>query len=104
MPSDLTRTSDDLRQGYKPPVMQQGRVILDRDFNSLQATLSGAIESDALDFVGPCGTPDDGFDIKLPTATPPDPPLWVPPSSRDTATVRKALLQNASAFITAKLT
>src|ERR1035438_9766660 len=81
MPSDLTRTSDDLRQGYKPPVMQQGRVILDRDFNSLQATLSGAIESDALDFVGPCGTPDDGFDIKLPTATPPDPPLWVPPSS-----------------------
>ena len=49
MPSDKTRTSDDIRQGYKGPVMQEGRVILDRDFNALQETLSGAIEADVCD-------------------------------------------------------
>jgi N-acetylneuraminic acid mutarotase len=80
MPSDKTRTSDDIRQGYKGPVMQQGRVILDRDFNALQETLSAAIEADALDIIGPCGTPDDGFAISIPgISSPPDPGLWVPP-------------------------
>ena len=71
MPSDKTRTSDDIRQGYKEPVMQQGRVILDRDFNALRETLSGALEADALDIVGPCGTPDDGFAISLPPLSSP---------------------------------
>jgi hypothetical protein len=81
MPSDKTRTSDDIRQGYKGPVMQQGRVILDRDFNALQETLSGATEADALDIIGPCGTPDDGFAIIIPgISSPPDPGLWVPPA------------------------
>ena len=80
MPSDKTRTSDDIRQGYKGPLMQQGRVILDRDFNALQETLSAAIEADALDIIGPCGTPDDGFAISIPgISSPPDPGLWVPP-------------------------
>jgi len=80
MPSDKTRTSDDIRQGYKGPLMQQGRVILDRDFNALQETLSAAIEADALDIIGPCGTPDDGFAISIPgISSPPDPDLWVPP-------------------------
>ncbi len=81
MPSDKTRTSDDIRQGYKGPLMQQGRVILDRDFNALQETLSAAIEADALDIIGPCGTPDDGFAISIPgISSPPDPGLWVPPA------------------------
>src|SRR5690349_16729424 len=71
MPSDRTRTSQDLRQNYTRPVMQQGRVILDRDFNSLQETLAGQIENDAVDIIGPCGTPDDGFAISLPSASPP---------------------------------
>src|SRR5262249_53787083 len=71
MPSDKTRTSDDIRQGYKGPVMQQGRVILDRDFNALQETVSCAIEADALDIVGPCGTPDDGFAIRVPPISSP---------------------------------
>jgi hypothetical protein len=78
--SDITRSLDDIRQGYKAPVMQQGRVILDRDFNALQETLGAAIESDALDIVGPCGTPDDGFAITIPgISSTPDPSLWVPP-------------------------
>src|SRR5215468_10244556 len=81
MPSDITRTSDDIRQGYKGPVMQQGRVILDRDFNALQETLSGAIEADALDIIGACGTPDDGFAISIPEiSSPPDSNLWAPPA------------------------
>lgn len=65
---------------YKAVVGQQGRVILDRDFNALQETVNGQIEADALDIIGPCGTPDDGFAISLPVASPPGPTLWIPPS------------------------
>lgn len=77
MPSDITRNSDDLLQGYGPPVMQQGRVILDRDFNALEQTLAGSIEADALDIIGPCGTPDNGFEISIQEASPPA-ELWHP--------------------------
>ena len=66
MPSDRTRTSDDLSQRYKAVVMQQGRVILDRDFDALQEIVNGRIAADALDEIGPCGTPDNGFAISLP--------------------------------------
>jgi hypothetical protein len=84
MPSDKTRTSDDIHQGYKGPVMQQGRVVLDRDFNALQEILSGTIEADVLDIIGPCGTPDDGFAISIPAIlSPPDPALWIPPAPLD---------------------
>lgn len=65
MPSDITRTSDDVRQKYGPPVMQQGRVILDRDFNALQQTLAADLAAETLDAIGPCGTPDNGFQIML---------------------------------------
>jgi hypothetical protein len=84
MPSDISRTSDEQR--YDGVVMQQGRVILDRDFNALRQTIDGRIDHDALDFVGPCGTPDDGFEIGAAAAvatSPPAPPLlmlaFVPP-------------------------
>ncbi len=69
MPSDRSRTSDDLRQHYQAVVTQQGRVILDRDFNALQEIVNGQIAADALDEIGPCGTPDDGFAISLPTGS-----------------------------------
>jgi hypothetical protein len=69
MPSDLTRpATGDLRQHYKAVVMQQGRVILDRDFNALQDIVNGRIAADALDEIGPCGTPDDGLAVSLPPA------------------------------------
>jgi streptogramin lyase len=67
MPSDRSRTSDDLRQHYQAVVTQQGRVILDRDFNALQGIVDGRITADARDEIGPCGTPDNGFAISLPT-------------------------------------
>ena len=66
MPSDRTRTSDDLAQQYQAVVLQQGRVLLDRDFNALQEIVSGQSAADALDEVGPCGTPDNGFAVSLP--------------------------------------
>jgi hypothetical protein len=80
MPSDRSRTPNDLLDQYKAVVTQQGRVILDRDFNALQETVNGRVEADALDVIGPCGTPDDGFAISLPDSSPPGPPLWIPPS------------------------
>ena len=82
MPSDITRTSDDVRQGYGPPVMQQGRVILDRDFNALADTLSAGITADARDIIGRCGTPDNGFEISLEAASPPA-ELWTPVLGND---------------------
>ncbi len=77
MASDISRTDDGGRQHYKGVVMQQGRVILDRDFNALQETVEARTDADALDFVGPFGTPDNGFAIDM--ITPGSPPLWVPP-------------------------
>jgi hypothetical protein len=67
MPSDRTRTSDDQLQQYQAVVLQQGRVILDRDFNALQEVLQGRLESETLDAVGPCGTPDNGFAVSTPS-------------------------------------
>ncbi|HEY4330245.1 MAG TPA: DUF6519 domain-containing protein, partial [Phycisphaerae bacterium] len=73
MPSDISRRDDDLHHHYQGVVMQQGRVILDRDFNELRQIIDRRIEVDALDFVGPSGTPDNGFAIGAPVsaASPP---------------------------------
>jgi hypothetical protein len=79
MPSDRSRTTDLPRNGYTNPVAQQGRVILDRDFNAGQGLTAARIAADALDFVGPCGTPDDGFRISFPVGSPPLQPFWSPP-------------------------
>jgi hypothetical protein len=65
MPSDRSRGPDRTRFGYSGVAAQQGRVILDRDFNAQQSLTADRIAGDALDFVGPCGTPDDGFRIGL---------------------------------------
>ncbi|MDQ6867041.1 MAG: DUF6519 domain-containing protein [Pseudomonadota bacterium] len=80
MPSDRSRTSSDPRYQYKGVVTQQGRVIVDRDFNALQDIVNGRTEADAADVIGPCGTPDNGFAIILPDTSPPSPPLWSPPA------------------------
>jgi hypothetical protein len=79
MSSDCSRRTDDLRDGYKEVVAQQGRVIIDRDFNASQGLTGERIAADALDVIGPCGTPDNGFEISLPQPPPPGPPLWSPP-------------------------
>jgi hypothetical protein len=78
MPSDRSRRTDPPRHGYTGVIAQQGRVILDRDFNALQGLTDDRIVADALDVVGPSGTPDDGFRISLPGGSPP-PSYWSPP-------------------------
>src|SRR5580704_3499093 len=77
MPADRSRRTDGLRDAYVGVVAQQGRVTLDRDFNAEHGYLAGRVEAEAIDVIGPCGTPDDGFKISLPAAG--APPLWVPP-------------------------
>ncbi len=83
MSSDRSRRRDKLGDGYKEVVAQQGRVILDRDFNAVQSLTAERIAHDALDFVGPCGTPDDGFAISTLPTSPPEPRLWSPPAFPD---------------------
>jgi hypothetical protein len=53
--------------------MQQGRVTLEADWNEAQQITQEEIRREALDFVGPCGTPDNGYSIVLtpPSTTPP---------------------------------
>ena len=79
MPSDRSRRTDGLRHSYKGVVAQQGRVTLDRDVNAEHGFVAGRIEAEAIDLIGPCGTPDDGFAISIPLGSPP-PPLWSPPA------------------------
>src|ERR1700738_2132562 len=82
MPSDRSRTSDDRSQHYKAVVTQQGRVILDRDFNAMQDILNGELAADATDIIGPCGTPDNGFEISLESSSSP-PNFLSPPFPQD---------------------
>ena len=79
MPSDRSRRTDGLRDGYTGVVAQQGRVTVDRDFNDEHGFVAGRIEAEACDVIGPCGTPDNGFTISIAQTSPPGLPLWSPP-------------------------
>jgi hypothetical protein len=48
--------------------MQQGRVTLEADWNEAQMIATEEERLEALDFVGPAGTPDDGYPITLPSS------------------------------------
>ncbi len=78
MPADRSRRIDTPANGYILPIAQQGRVVLDRDFNAWGSFLGARIDADALDIVGPCGTPDNGFAISAPSTSPPG-AFWSPP-------------------------
>ena len=71
MASDRSRRTDRPHFGYAGVVAQQGRVILDRDFNAQQGLAADRVASDALNVIGPCGTPDDGFRINSPAQSSP---------------------------------
>lgn len=68
MPTDRTRPSDDLRQGYRGVRFQQGRVVLDRDLNAGEEISAAEFRFVGLDVVGPFGSPDDGYKIIPDTA------------------------------------
>ncbi len=63
MGSDRARVSYDEQQQYRSVVTQQGRVTLEADWNEQQQIASEETRKEALDFVGPSGTPDDGYKI-----------------------------------------
>jgi hypothetical protein len=70
MPSDRSRSTDRTQHRYTGIAAQQGRVILDRDVNALQGFIADRVESEAVDVIGPCGTPDDGFAISTISGSP----------------------------------
>jgi hypothetical protein len=65
MVSDRARVSYDPSQQYRSVVMQQGRVTVEADWNEAQLIASEETRLEALDFVGPAGTPDNGYAISL---------------------------------------
>jgi hypothetical protein len=48
---------------YREVLSQQGRVLLEADTNEGQRIFTEEVRHDALDFVGPCGTPDNGYEV-----------------------------------------
>ncbi|HEU5200743.1 MAG TPA: DUF6519 domain-containing protein [Ktedonobacterales bacterium] len=72
MGSDRARISYDTKQQYRAVVMQQGRVTVEADWNEAQEIINEERRKEALDFVGPCGTPDDGYRV-LVTGKPANP-------------------------------
>jgi hypothetical protein len=63
MGSDRARVSYDQRRQYRAVVSQMGRVTAEADPNEASTIADEAIREDALDFVGPNGTPNDGFRV-----------------------------------------
>lgn len=64
MGSDRARVSYNQNQQYHGVIAQQGRVTLEADWNESQQILNEEIRQQVNDFVGPCGTPDNGYEIK----------------------------------------
>ena len=69
MPSDRTRFSFDEAQQYRSVVIQQGKALLDSDLNEAQQIQCEELRDNALDFVGPVGTPDNGYEVTIPAGT-----------------------------------
>jgi hypothetical protein len=61
MSADRARLTHYPPRKYREVVIQQGRALLDADSNEGQRTFTEEERHEALDFVGPCGTPDNGF-------------------------------------------
>lgn len=66
MASDRSRRTYDATRRYRSVVAQQGRVMLEADLNEAQEIATEELREEALDFVGPCGTPDDGYKVSIP--------------------------------------
>src|SRR5271170_2191510 len=65
MGSDRARVSYNPSQQYRSVVMQQGRVAVEADWNEAQLIASEETRLEALDLIGPAGTPDNGYAISL---------------------------------------
>ncbi len=65
MASDRARLSHDPSRQYRSLVLQQGRVSLEADTNEASRLAETALRQDIIDIVGPMGTPDDGYEVKV---------------------------------------
>jgi hypothetical protein len=63
MTSDRARVTYDSSRRYQGVIAQQGRVSLEADWNEAQAITAAQLEARTLDFAGPAGSPDRGFQI-----------------------------------------
>ena len=61
MKADLSRNTYDRRHQYTRVLMQQGRVLLDADWNEQASILSEQVRMLAADLIGPHGGPGEGF-------------------------------------------
>ncbi|KMY66928.1 hypothetical protein AAU61_13225 [Desulfocarbo indianensis] len=64
MGADRARITYDPSRRYREVIRQQGRVTLEADVNEAERIGSEGVRTHALDFVGPWGTPDDGYRVK----------------------------------------
>jgi len=68
MKGDFSRYTFNKKKHYNGVLMQQGRVLLDADWNEQQAINRYRTETQGMDVIGPCGAPRDnpGFKITSP--------------------------------------
>lgn len=62
---DISREAFDPAKHYTSVRMQQGRVLTDDDFNENERINDEDTRRELIDIIGPYGSPDDGFRIKL---------------------------------------
>lgn len=62
--TDLSRAAFDAKKRYTSVRMQQGRVLLDDDFNDAERIQEEDERRALLDIIGPSGSPDDGFRVE----------------------------------------
>jgi hypothetical protein len=67
---DISREATDFRKHYDRVHMQQGRVLTDDDFNEGERLDAEDSRRVRVDVIGPAGSPDDGFRLKVPTVGP----------------------------------
>ena len=67
---DISRDETDPRKHYDRVQMQQGRVLTDDDFNEAERLDAEVSRRVRVDVIGPSGSPDNGFRLKVPTVGP----------------------------------
>lgn len=63
MSADRARLTYFPPRKYREVISQQGRVLLEADVNEWQRISTEETRHEAADFVGPCGTPDNGYQV-----------------------------------------
>src|SRR5216684_1430224 len=100
MASDRDRLTFDARLQFRSVVAQQGRVMVPADFNEAREIEGEEQRKEALDFVGPSGTPDNGYEIDLPAPGPPPADFVIQPGTMYVGGIRAELPPGANVPIT----